>query len=105
MKKKENKQYVYKKSDVLAVVNAVSEKYGAEGLFWGNSSAFKIAKIIERLSEKYGDLLEAPRLANEIRTLETGKMVGGANKCLDQLIRGLKEHRIAVIDSIVTTEH
>ncbi|WP_099609498.1 hypothetical protein [Vibrio coralliilyticus] len=93
------KQYVYKKSDVIAVVNALNAKYGSEGLIWGNSSAFKVAEMIERLSDKYGDLLEAPRLANEIRNLETSKMVGGANKCLDQLIRGLKEYRIAVIDS------
>lgn len=93
------KQYVYKKSDVIIVVNALSEKYGSEGLVWGNSSAFKVTEIIDRLSDKYGDLLEAPRLANEVRNLETGKMVGGANKCLDQLIRDLKERRIAVIDS------
>ena len=31
--------------------------------------------------EKYGDFLEAPRLANEIRSLETSKMVGGAMDC------------------------
>ncbi|WP_063664834.1 hypothetical protein [Aliivibrio fischeri] len=93
-----NKQYAYRKQDVLAIINNVANTYGCDSLCWGNASAQEVSEIVERLSEKYGDPLEAPRLANEIRSLETGKLLGGANKCLNKVLLQLKKHRLTIID-------
>ncbi|ENM5835042.1 hypothetical protein NTH44_003133 [Vibrio metoecus] len=95
---KQDKQYVYKKEDILSIIERVAEKHEHSSFSWGDGSVQKVVEIVERLSLKYGDLIEAPRLANEIRQLETAKMVGGANNCIDHLIRELKEHRIAKND-------
>lgn len=99
-----NKQYVYKKEDVLTAIQRVADKYEHSSFSWGDGSVRKVVEIVERLSQKYGDLIEAPRLANEIRQLETAKMVGGANNCIDQLIRELRGHRIATIDGEIITD-
>lgn len=93
--KKQDKQYVYRKEDVLSVINKVSDKYEHTSFSWGDGSARHVVEIVERLSQKYGDLIEGPRLANEIRQLETAKMVGGANNCIDHVILDLREFRIA----------
>jgi len=102
---KRDKQYVYKKEEVLSVIDKVADKYEHSSFSWGDGSAKDVVKIVERLSQKYGDLIEAPRLANEIRQLETAKMVGGANNCIDHVIRELKELRIAKIDGEIITEN
>lgn len=102
---KRDKQYVYKKEDVLSVIEIVADKYEHSSFSWGDGSVLKVVEIVERLSQKYGDLIEAPRLANEIRQLETAKMVGGANNCIDHLIRELKEHRIAKVDGEIMADN
>lgn len=102
---KPDKQYVYKKEDVLSAIERVADKYEQSSFSWGDGSVRKVVEIVERLSQKYGDLIEAPRLANEVRQLETAKMVGGANNCIDHLIRELKEHRIAKIDGEIMADN
>ncbi|MDN2484006.1 hypothetical protein [Vibrio agarivorans] len=102
---KPDKQYVYKIDDVLAAIELVAAKYEHSSFSWGNSSAQEVVALVDRLSQKYGDLIEAPRLANDIRELETAKMVGGANNCIDQLIRELKQHRIAKINGEIVADN
>ncbi|HDM8060890.1 hypothetical protein [Vibrio harveyi] len=101
---KRDKQYVYKKEDVLSVIEIVADKYEHSSFSWGDGSVRKVVEIVEHLSQKYGDLIEAPRLAREIRQLETAKMVGGANNCIHHLIRELREHRIAKIDGEIIVD-
>ncbi|MEZ8293422.1 hypothetical protein AB6D11_06165 [Vibrio splendidus] len=102
---KRDKQYVYKKEDVLSAIERVADKYEHSSFSWGDGSVRKVVEIVERLCQKYGDFIEAPRLANEIRQLETPKMVGGANNCIDHLIRELRAHRIAKIDGEIMDDN
>jgi len=105
MPKKQNKQYVYRKEDVLSIIESVAVKYEHSSFSWGDASVKDVVEVVEHLSRQYGDLLEAPRLANKIRQFETAKMIGGANNCIDHVIRQLKEHRIATVDGEVIFEN
>ena len=89
-----DKQYVCRKQDVLSVIERVADKFERSSFSWGDGSVKDVVEIVELLSQKYGNLIEVSRLANEIRQLETAKMVGGANNCIDHVIRQLKEHRL-----------
>lgn len=97
-----NKQYVYQKEAIISVIGEVVKRHGTSSLLWGNTSASELTSLVDNLCAKHGDLLEAPRLANEIHNLETSKMVGGANKCLGEVLRLLKPYRIQTIDHKTT---
>ncbi|MFA0809344.1 hypothetical protein [Microbulbifer epialgicus] len=80
-------------SDIRAIVKEAGNKY--RGLEFGDSDADKILSLLLAIEDKtYNSYVKLSKATTLLRSLETTKMPGGANKGLNDIIRALNTRRV-----------
>ncbi len=84
--------YVINKKKVVDIIKILEDSNKYYGLNWGDSDPAAIIKMILEI-ESTDNHVHVSKLANLLDSIETTKMIGGANKALDALIKEANKFR------------